>query len=106
MPKLIIDGKEIEVAAGTTIIQAAEKLGIDIPRYCYHPALPVSGNCRICMVEVEQENGDPWFDIGCNMPVTAGMRVRIADKQQATRAHQSRSAPRGRSPRTNNAENR
>jgi len=50
MPNVSIDGKHIEVPAGTTIIQAADKLGITIPRYCYHPALPVSGNCRICMV--------------------------------------------------------
>ena len=56
MPKLTIDGKEIEVPAGTTIIQAADKLGINIPRYCYHPALPVAGNCRICMVEVEKQS--------------------------------------------------
>ena len=41
MPNLTIDGKQIEVPAGTTIIQAADKLGISIPRYCYHPALPV-----------------------------------------------------------------
>ncbi len=43
MPNLTIDGKQIEVPAGTTIIQAADKLGIDIPRYCYHPALACVG---------------------------------------------------------------
>ena len=73
MPKLTIDGKEIEVPAGTTIIQAAEKLGIDIPRYCYHPALPVSGNCRICMVEVEKQ---PKLQIACYTPVAEGMVVK------------------------------
>lgn len=73
MPKLIIDGKEIEVAAGTTIIQAAEKLGIDIPRYCYHPALPVAGNCRICMVEIEKQ---PKLQIACYTPVADGMVVK------------------------------
>ena len=72
MPKLTIDGKEIEVAAGTTIIQAAEKLGISIPRYCYHEALPVSGNCRICMVEVEKQ---PKLQIACYTPVADGMVV-------------------------------
>ncbi len=73
MPKLIIDGNEVEVPVGTTIIQAADKLGIDIPRYCYHPALPVSGNCRICMVEVEKQ---PKLQIACYTPVTEGMVVK------------------------------
>ncbi len=73
MPKLTIDGKEIDVPAGTTIIQAADKLGINIPRYCYHPALPVSGNCRICMVEVEKQ---PKLQIACYTPVADGMVVK------------------------------
>ncbi|MCR4336961.1 MAG: molybdopterin-dependent oxidoreductase [Candidatus Omnitrophica bacterium] len=73
MPKLTIDGKEIEVPVGTTIIQAADKLGIDIPRYCYHPALPVSGNCRICMVEIEKQ---PKLQIACYTPVSDGMVVK------------------------------
>ena len=73
MPKLTIDGKEIEVPVGTTVIQAAEKLGIDIPRYCYHPALPVAGNCRICMVEIEKQ---PKLQIACYTPVADGMVVK------------------------------
>ena len=73
MPNLSIDGKQIEVPAGTTIIQAADKLGISIPRYCYHPALPVSGNCRICMVEVEKQ---PKLQIACYTPVADGMVVK------------------------------
>lgn len=73
MPKLTIDGKEIEVPAGTTIIQAAEKVGVNIPRYCYHPALPVSGNCRICLVEVEKQ---PKLQIACYTPVAEGMVVK------------------------------
>ena len=73
MPKLTIDGKEIEVPSKTTIIQAAEKLGIVIPRYCYHPALPVSGNCRICMVEVEKQ---PKLQIACYTMVANGMIVK------------------------------
>jgi NADH-quinone oxidoreductase subunit G len=72
MPKLTIDGKEIEVPAGTPIIEAATKLGINIPRYCYHEALPVSGNCRICMVEVEKM---PKLQIACYTPVAEGMVV-------------------------------
>jgi NADH-quinone oxidoreductase subunit G len=72
MPNLTIDGKQVEVPAGTTVIQAADKLGIDIPRYCYHPALPVAGNCRICMVEIEKQ---PKLQIACYTPVADGMVV-------------------------------
>ena len=50
MPSLTIDGREVNVPDGTTVIQAAEKLGIFIPRYCYHPGLSIAGNCRICLV--------------------------------------------------------
>lgn len=70
-----INGEPATAFAGETVIQAARRAGVDIPHFCWHPELSVPGNCRICMVEVEQERGDPWFDIGCNMPVTAGMRV-------------------------------
>lgn len=85
MPKVNIDGKEIEVPAGTTIIQAAEKLGINIPRYCYHPALPVSGNCRICLVEVEKQ---PKLQIACYTPVADGMVVRT-NSQKTIDAHKT-----------------
>ena len=44
MPKLVIDGEELEVPAGTSILDAALSRGIEIPHYCYHPALPVAGN--------------------------------------------------------------
>jgi len=72
MPKLTIDDREIEVAEGTMVIQAAEQLGIFVPRYCYHPGLSIAGNCRICLVEVEK---NPKLQIACNLPVTEGMVV-------------------------------
>jgi NADH-quinone oxidoreductase subunit G len=50
MPLLTIDGREIAVEAGTRLIQAADRLGIDIPRFCYHPGLSVAANCRMCLV--------------------------------------------------------
>lgn len=75
MMEFFIDGVPMTAKDGQTVIQAARDNGVDVPHFCWHPDLPTPGNCRICMVEVEQENGDPWFDIGCNMPVTAGMRV-------------------------------
>jgi len=70
-----INGEPAVAFDGETVIQAARRAGVDIPHFCWHPNLSVPGNCRVCMVEVESDNGDPWFDIGCNMPVTAGMRV-------------------------------
>ena len=72
MPMLSIDGLQVSVADGTTVIQAAEKLGIFVPRYCYHPALSIAGNCRICLVEVEKF---PKLQIACNTPVSEGMVV-------------------------------
>jgi NADH-quinone oxidoreductase subunit G len=72
MPSLTIDGRKVDSPAGTTVIQAAEKLGIFIPRYCYHPGLSIAGNCRICLVEVEK---NPKLQIACNTPVSEGMVV-------------------------------
>ena len=72
MPNLTIDGRQIDSPDGTTVIQAAEKLGIFIPRYCYHPGLSIAGNCRICLVDVEK---NPKLQIACNTPVTEGMVV-------------------------------
>lgn len=73
--EFFINGAPCTAYQGESVIQAAQRAGVDIPHFCWHPELSVPGNCRICMVEVEQEAGEPWFDIGCNMPVTAGMRV-------------------------------
>ncbi len=53
MPLVKIDGKDLEVAAGTTIFEAAKQLGIEIPHYCYHPALKIVASCRMCLVKVE-----------------------------------------------------
>ncbi len=72
MLKLTIDGREISVPKGTMVIQAAEKLGIFVPRYCYHPGLSIAGNCRICLVEVEKI---PKLQVACNLPVSDGMVV-------------------------------
>ena len=72
MPSLSIDGREVNAAEGTLVIQAAEELGIFIPRYCYHPGLSIAGNCRICLVEVEKF---PKLQIACNTFVSEGMVV-------------------------------
>ena len=72
MPKIKINGKEIEVAAGTTVIQAYKQAGIDICHYCWHPGLSVAGVCRLCMVQIE---GMPKLQIACNTEVKDGMVV-------------------------------
>jgi NADH-quinone oxidoreductase subunit G len=72
MPTLTIDGRQVTSPEGSTVIQAAERLGIFIPRYCYHPGLSIAGNCRICLVEVEK---NPKLQIACNTPVGEGMTV-------------------------------
>ncbi len=72
MPKLTIDGIEVEVEAGSTILQACETLGIEIPRFCYHERLAIAGNCRMCLVEVEKS---PKPVASCAMPISDGMVV-------------------------------
>lgn len=72
MPKCTINGKEIEVKEGTTIIQAMYDNEQRIAHYCWHPGLSIAGVCRLCMVEVE---GNPRVQIACNTVVTEGMKV-------------------------------
>ena len=74
MPRLTIDGREIEAAAGQTVMEVAKAAGIFIPYFCWHPQLSVPGNCRICVVGVEDKGGE-WVEIACNMPVAEGMVV-------------------------------
>ena len=73
MPNLTINGKVVEVPDGTTILNAAKSIGVEIPHYCYHPKLSIAGNCRMCLVEVEKF---PKLQIACNTVVTEGMVVR------------------------------
>ena len=72
MPKIKIDGVEMEVPAGITILQACELAGLEIPRFCYHERLSIAGNCRMCLVEVKP--GPPKPQASCALPV--------ADKQE------------------------
>ena len=66
MPKIKIDGIEIEVANGTTVIQACEQVGAEVPRFCYHERLSIAGNCRMCLVEVK---GMPKPQASCALGV-------------------------------------
>ena len=72
MSELTIDGQKIEVERGTTILQAAQRLGIKIPHYCYHPRLSIAGNCRMCLVEVEKV---PKLQTSCSTVCQEGMVV-------------------------------
>ncbi|MEI6242281.1 MAG: NADH-dependent [FeFe] hydrogenase, group A6 [Chlamydiota bacterium] len=69
---LSIDNEKVSVPSGTTILHAAEKLGIVIPRLCYHPKLSLEGACRVCIVKVVGENA---YSTACSTPVREGMEV-------------------------------
>ena len=72
MPKLTIDGREVEVEAGLTVLQAAEQIGVEIPRFCYHDKLAIAGNCRMCLVAMEKS---PKPIASCAMPAADGMVI-------------------------------
>ena len=78
MPKVTIDGHEMEVAPGTTILQACLSQGHEIPHYCYHDGLSIAGNCRMCLVDVEKQ---PKLVIGCYTPVADGMVVHTENEK-------------------------
>ncbi len=83
MPKVTINGKEIEVEPGTNLIEAASRLGIEIPHYCYHPGLSIAGQCRLCMVDIEKT---PRPTIACNTLAADGMVIHTeSDRVKETR---------------------
>ena len=73
MPKFNLNGQEIDAKSGQTIIQAADDHGVAIPHYCYHKDLPIDGNCRMCLVDVEKM---PKLTPACTTIVNEGMVVR------------------------------
>lgn len=72
MPTLTVDGVEITVEDGATILQACEEAGAEIPRFCYHERLSIAGNCRMCLVEMEKA---PKLVASCAMPAGDGMVI-------------------------------
>ncbi|MFN9633117.1 MAG: NADH-quinone oxidoreductase subunit NuoG [Erythrobacteraceae bacterium] len=74
MPKVTVDGQEIEVPAGATVLQACELAGKEIPRFCYHERLSIAGNCRMCLVEVKP--GPPKPQASCALPAADGQEIR------------------------------
>ena len=73
MLKLKVNDIEIEVEEGLTVLQACEKAGVEIPRFCYHEKLSIAGNCRMCLVELEK-SAKPIAS--CAMPAAEGMNIK------------------------------
>lgn len=73
MPKLTVNGTEVEVPAGASVLQACEEAGAEVPRFCYHERLSIAGNCRMCLVEMERS---PKPVASCAMPAGDGMVIR------------------------------
>lgn len=76
MPKAIVDGVEVEFDAGMSVLQVAERAGAEIPRFCYHERLSVAGNCRMCLVEIEDARGmAPKPVASCAFPASDGLQI-------------------------------
>jgi NADH-quinone oxidoreductase subunit G len=85
MPKVTVDGVEIEVPNGATVLQACELAGKEIPRFCYHERLSIAGNCRMCLVEVAP--GPPKPQASCALPAAEGQTIRT-DSEMVQKARE------------------
>jgi len=85
MPKVTVDGVEIEVPAGATVLQACELAGKEVPRFCYHERLSIAGNCRMCLVEVAP--GPPKPQASCALPAQEGQTIRT-DSEMVKKARE------------------
>ncbi|HET9810292.1 MAG TPA: NADH-quinone oxidoreductase subunit NuoG [Sphingomicrobium sp.] len=85
MPKVTVDGVEIEVPQGATVLQACELAGTEIPRFCYHERLSIAGNCRMCLVEVAP--GPPKPQASCALPAADGQTIRT-DSEMVKKARE------------------
>ena len=85
MPKVTVDGQEIEVPQGATVLQACELAGKEIPRFCYHERLSIAGNCRMCLVEVSP--GPPKPQASCALPAADNQVIRT-DSEMVKKARE------------------
>jgi NADH-quinone oxidoreductase subunit G len=85
MPKVTVDGVELEVPQGATVLQACELAGKEIPRFCYHERLSIAGNCRMCLVEVAP--GPPKPQASCALPAAEGQTIRT-DSEMVRKARE------------------
>jgi len=85
LPKINFDGNNIEFLPGETIMQAIERAGLStsIPRFCYHPALPIAGTCRMCTVEIEKSTK---LQTACSTPAQEGMVIR-SQSERVNKSH-------------------
>jgi NADH dehydrogenase (ubiquinone) Fe-S protein 1 len=72
MIRLFINDRPVDIKQGSTVLQACEKVGVEVPRFCYHEGLLIAGNCRMCLVEIA---GSPKPVASCAMPSAANMKV-------------------------------
>ncbi|RDC60044.1 NADH:ubiquinone reductase (H(+)-translocating) [Alteripontixanthobacter maritimus] len=82
MPKVTVDGIEVDAPDGATVLQACELAGKEIPRFCYHERLSIAGNCRMCLVEVKP--GPPKPQASCALPATDGQEIRTDSEMVKT----------------------
>ncbi|XP_069839527.1 NADH-ubiquinone oxidoreductase 75 kDa subunit, mitochondrial [Dendropsophus ebraccatus] len=82
--EVFVDGKPVMVEPGTTVLQACEKVGVQIPRFCYHERLSVAGNCRMCLVEIEKA---PKPVAACAMPVMKGWNI-LTNSEKSKKARE------------------
>jgi NADH-quinone oxidoreductase subunit G len=85
MPKVTVDGLELDVPQGATVLQACELAGKEIPRFCYHERLSIAGNCRMCLVEVKP--GPPKPQASCALPAAEGQEIRT-DSEMVKKARE------------------
>src|SRR6201998_537954 len=83
--KFTIDGRELEAPAGTLVIEAAKRNGIEIPSFCYYEGYSLQAACRMCLVDVEKM---PKMQVACTLPVGAGMVIHT-DSDQVKKARKS-----------------
>ena len=75
---LTIDGRQLSVPKGTSVLKAAIEAGIQVPYYCYHPGLGIDASCRVCLVKIEKM---PKLQTSCSTPVAEGMVVHTQDQE-------------------------
>jgi len=85
MVKMNVNGKDVEVKPNSTVLQACDVAGVEVPRFCYHERLLVAGNCRMCLVEIV---GSPKPQASCALPVSPGMKV-LTDTERVKKARES-----------------
>src|SRR6201987_5863428 len=83
--KLKIDDREVEVPAGTLVIEATRRIGIEVPSFCYYPGLALQAACRMCLVRIEKM---PKLQTACTVPITDGMVV-ITESDEVKQARKS-----------------